>query len=123
MAEVKLELSQEMVNGTLGAAVLSAIGQAGIDKIVKAAIDHLVTPTSSTYGRGTSPLMDIVGNVARSIASDILTAKLNNDEAFQSGVRDIYEQASRKFLNIETREQLVNKVAFQMAAAFSKDNY
>lgn len=118
---MKIEVPTNVTDEALGRAVLAAIGKAGEERIVSAAVKWLTESPRSSYG--TSPLMEIVHTEARFIAQTVLREKLNNDPAFIAALTTMYEKAIVKFFNVETQDKLVDKLATKMAEAIAQDRY
>jgi endo-alpha-1,4-polygalactosaminidase (GH114 family) len=120
MAELKLDDAQ--ISSAMNAAILTALGETGKEAIIKEAVAYLAKQDGS-YGNRRSPLFDIVHDVARKIATTVLTAKLETDEEFRAQVEALYTDALKRVFSVETREKLVEKMANAMGDAITKDRY
>lgn len=121
MAEIKLDNDQ--LNAALHAAILTAIGETGREAIIKSAVAHLTTAPSSSYDKRGSPLLDVIHNAAREIASACLKEQLASDTEFLAQVKRLYTDATTRMFNVENREKLVEKLSSTMADALTKDRY
>lgn len=95
----------EAMNALVATAMMQALDQQKRDELIRRAIETLLTPASSNYGRGKSPLQDAfdmaVQSTAREIISEMLTTENVRDQirtmcgkAFQAMATDDGELAS-----------------------------
>jgi hypothetical protein len=114
--------------GTLDAAlheaVLRALGENGRELIIREAVAHLVKEESNTYGsKQPSKLRQAMWQAADDIARSVFKKKLEEDAEFRAQVEKLYEDATKRFFNVEHREKFVEKLAEKMSRAFVDDRY
>jgi len=122
--DVKVE--KDTLNAALQEAVLRALGENGRELIIREAVAYLTKEEDrGTYGGGKQPskLRQAMEDAADKIARVVFKEKLENDSEFRSHVEKLYEDATKKFFNAETREKLVDKLADKLSRAFSEDRY
>lgn len=113
--ELKVEGSD--LQKMLESAVVTALGEAGRDALVKNVVEYLTTPPRSGYGEA-SPLMRALQTAANQAAHTYFRERLASDEAFQKMFDDLYTEVVKKMMNAETREKLVEKMTSKLSDAF-----
>lgn len=122
MTDVNVKITDPELNAAMQAAILTAIGQRGQEQILSECIKYLTTKNeASRYGgNSTSPLQDIIYNSARKVADTTITEKLKGDPEFIQQIEIIYLEAVKKFLSVEKREDLLERMVNKMAQAFEE---
>ncbi len=118
--DLKLEGTalQQLIEG----AVIQALGTTGQEALVRHVVQWLTTPTSSSYGSKNSPLLDALTAAAGQAANKYFREKVETDPAFVEAIETLYVDAVKKFLDSETREKTVERMADRLSAAF-EDRY
>jgi hypothetical protein len=121
--DVKVEKST--LDAALQEAVLRALGENGRELIIREAIAYLTKEEDRGYGSSKQPskLRMAMETAAEKIAHAVFTEKLESDPEFKRQVALLYEDACKKFFNVETREKLVDKLADKMSRAFTEERY
>lgn len=120
---MNLELKGTDLEKYLEAATLQALGEHAKDALIKEVVRHLVTTTRDYNGTTKSPLMTAMQSASVKVAEQVIRDKMENDSEFTDAIRGLYEEAIKRFLDAETREKLISKMADRLTRAFSEDRY
>lgn len=117
--ELKLEGSalQQILEG----AVIQALGESGRDALVKHVVEYLTTPKGG-YGAKNSPLLDALNMAASQAATKYFRDKVENDPTFAAALEQLYADGVKKFLDSDTREKTIDRIADRLSSAFG-DRY
>lgn len=113
---MEVKLDDEQTNKLLQAAMLAALGEHGQAAIVDKFLKYLTTKPSTL---GQTPLDEMFQFQAHQIARKIVEDKFANDPEFIKAIEDVFALAVKKFLNVETKEALADKMASKMVDAFN----
>lgn len=117
--ELKVEGSQ--LEQIINAAVFQALGETGKEALMQEVVRYLTT-TNGRYGETSSPLLNALRNAAQGAATRFFAEQIENDAEFRASIEGLYKDAVAKFLNQESREKVVERMAERLSAAFG-DRY
>lgn len=103
----------------IGAAVLSQITGENRDKILKEAIQDLLSVKATGYGVASSPMQKAFNNAVESYARQFIEKQLESDTELSQHLQSVVTEAVKKvFVDAEARDKLVNKIANAITESF-----
>ena len=121
-----IKINDEQMREIVSGAVLQVMGTECRDTIMKAAIEHLITPVASSdrwgSNKGESPLQNAFNSAVNTYAYGEANEWLKNNEAARERIRTIYVAAWEKMVS-DYKGDLIEKIAKSMADALTKDRY
>jgi endo-alpha-1,4-polygalactosaminidase (GH114 family) len=118
---MEVKITEDAVTAAMHKAILEALGEKGREQIIAETVKYLSTPKDSYYGKSITPLTEIMRQTAEQIAKAVCKDRIEKDPTFIAAVEDIFREAAKKFMDVETREKLVNRLANAMYEGFAKD--
>lgn len=117
---MEVKVDGEQLGTLIGAAVLSQITGENRDKILKEAIqDLLVTRSGGLYSQPSSKMQQAFNNAVENYARHFVEQHLQSDNELSKSLQSVITDAVvRVFMDSESREKLVNKIANAITESF-----
>lgn len=109
---MQINLDSEMLKSVVSEAIMRSLDNQTREALIQGAIQHLLTPRegTSSYGRRTSPLQDAFNSGVYHAAQSIATEMLTKDDAMQTKIRDLLNDALIRLFETK-REETISKLA------------
>lgn len=123
--KVNLGIDGKAIQELAGEAILRAIDDGARERLIKEALQHLLTRPSSQYGSRESPLQGAFQSAVADVARKIVNEKLVGDPEIEAEVKKLVEEAWAKLRanHGETRDKLVDQIANLISKAIAPDRY
>jgi SpoVK/Ycf46/Vps4 family AAA+-type ATPase len=118
---MQLDIPSEQWGALIGAAVMQSVTQDNRDKLVREAVQHLLTPEKDYQGNRRSPLQIAFDDALRVRAGKYIEERI--DEYIGEQIRSVVEEALRKAFEEERRMALVSNISDAIVKAFRVDRY
>lgn len=115
---MNIQFDNEMLKTVVADAILKHLDQTARDNLIQGALQHLLEPQSTGYGRKEAPINHAFNDALARVASKVATEMFETDEVIKSHLQKLINDTVTKFMD-EKRETVVTRMVNAMVTSFT----
>lgn len=119
---MNLSLSDSQLKEVVAAAIVAQLTPENREKLIAEAIKNLISPDSSKFSGGTSPLQEAFKYAIQATARELIEKRLAEDDTVKTALNAIITDALKAVLTTN-REKAVEKMADSLSTFLSGSRY